>query len=93
MSVLPARSQPLYGGEDPGWQYTQDYADHGQSEMTKIKQSKMTKIKQSFELVLDLISAQAHKCIHIVQDSYRQVLVKFKDFSRISQDYPTVFKD
>ena len=56
MSALPARSRPLYGGEDPGWQYTQDYADHGQSEITKIK--------QSFEIVLDLINTQAHKSAH-----------------------------
>ena len=28
-----------------------------------------------------------------LQGSYRQDCVKFKDFSRTSQDYPTVFKD
>ena len=28
-----------------------------------------------------------------LQGSYSQVCVKFKDFSRTSQDYPTVFKD
>ena len=27
------------------------------------------------------------------QGSYRQVCVNFKDFSRTSQDFPTVFKD
>ena len=27
------------------------------------------------------------------QGSYRQILVKFKDFSRTSKDYPIVFKD
>ena len=28
-----------------------------------------------------------------LQGSYRQGCAKFKDFSRTSQDFPTVFKD
>ena len=31
--------------------------------------------------------------LQYIQGSYRQVCVKFKDFSRTSKDYPTVFKD
>ena len=29
----------------------------------------------------------------LIQGSYREVCVKFNDFSRTSQDFPTVFKD
>ena len=31
--------------------------------------------------------------VHIQQGSYREVRVKFKDFSRTSKDYLTVIKD
>ena len=31
--------------------------------------------------------------ISLTEGSYRQVCVKFEDFSRTSQNYPTVFKD
>ena len=33
------------------------------------------------------------RCVKLCQGSYRQVCVKFKDFSRTSQDFPTVMKD
>ena len=36
----------------------------------------------------------ANTCLlKLVQGSYMQVSVKFKDFSRTSKDYPTLFKD
>ena len=32
-------------------------------------------------------------CFTLIKGSFRQVCVKFNDFSRTSKDFPTVFKD
>ena len=49
--------------------------------------------KNFLRIILGLKQLPVPQKKYPFQGSYRQVWVKFKDFSRTSKDYPTVFKD
>ena len=50
-----------------------------------------THLNNTFSSFLLELELHYHELLY--QGSYRQDCVKFKDFSRTSLDYPTVFKD